>query len=202
MKLVLRMDAPDDGEEQPAGPSPDGEIPSRADEAARNLDWKSFEPVLERELLELYPDAARYDLAEISVSLMTADGIRRLNKDYRDCDEATDVLSFPMCEEDGRFVPDVDVPVLSLGDVVICPEETARLHPELPEKEAVCLMLAHSFLHLLAWDHDTDERRDAMWARQDELKARLMASCLSASGETARPCAAGGTKASCLSEAL
>jgi len=166
LKLVLRIEAPEDGEGQPDNPEPAS--------ALEESEWRALEPVLEEELLKLYPDAARYDLAEISVSLVTPEEIRFLNRDYRECDEATDVLSFPLCEEEGRFVPDPAVPVLSLGDVVICPEETARLHPDLPEKEGLCLMLAHSFLHLLAWDHDTEERQSAMWARQDALKARLM----------------------------
>ena len=160
MKLVLRIDAPDDGDAQSSG---------------QDVNWHAFEPILERELIELYPDAARYDSAEISVSLLTPDEIRRINREYRECDESTDVLSFPMCECDGQFVPDDVSPVLSLGDVLICPEETARLHPELSEKEALCLMLAHSFLHLMAWDHDTEEHESAMWARQDAIKTRLMA---------------------------
>ncbi|MCR4817763.1 MAG: rRNA maturation RNase YbeY [Fretibacterium sp.] len=197
MKLVLNVDASDEGE-------PQSPVPITS----------ALEPVLERELLELYPDAARCELAEVSVSLMTPEEIRRINREYRDCDEATDVLSFPMCEEEQtpsgeKFSLDLSMPVLPLGDVVICPEETARLHPELPPDEAMCLMLAHSFLHLLGWDHDTEERQKAMWARQDALKARLLAalaadekdkiSCLSAGGNTAHPCASAGTKTSCLS---
>ena len=171
MRFVLRIEAPEDGDAQPESPEP-------LAGAFKGLDWRVFEPVLERELLDLCPEAARYELAEASVTLLTPEEIRRLNRDYRECDEATDVLSFPLCEwepADGRLVPDFPTPVLSLGDIVICPEETARLHPELPEREAMCLMLAHSFLHLLGWDHDTEERQNVMWARQDALKARLMA---------------------------
>ena len=158
MKLVLNVDAPGDGD-------PQSPIPISI--------WAAFEPVL-AELLELAPGTARYEAVEVSVTLAGPEEIRHINREYRGCDEATDVLSFPMCEEDGRFVPDVMAPVLPLGDVVICPSETARLHPELPPDEALCLMLAHSFLHLLGWDHDTEERQEAMWARQDALKDRLL----------------------------
>ncbi|MCR5346851.1 MAG: rRNA maturation RNase YbeY [Fretibacterium sp.] len=183
MKLVLNVDASDGGEPQSPVPIPGG-----------------FEPVLERELLELYPDAARCELAEISVSLMTPDEIRRLNREYRDCDEATDVLSFPMCEEDGIFAPDPSSPVLPLGDVVICPEETLRLHPELPPDEAMCLMLAHSFLHLLGWDHDTEEHQEAMWARQDALCARLLA-VIESGGKSGTSCPSADAGVSCPPEA-
>ena len=191
MKLVLNVDASDEGE-------PQSPVPITS----------ALEPVLERELLELYPDAARCELVEVSISLMTPEEIRRINREYRDCDETTDVLSFPMYDGEGPFAPDISMPVLPLGDVVICPEETARLHPELTPDEAMCLMLAHSFLHLLGWDHDTEERQEAMWARQDALKARLMAvagtrtSCPSAVDRRAHPCAVAGTRTSCPSEAF
>ena len=157
MKLVLNAGASDEGE-------PQSPVPITS----------ALEPVLERELLELYPDAAHYESVEVSVTLASAEEIRRINREHRGCDEATDVLSFPMYDGEGPFAPDIPMPVLPLGDVVICPEETARLHPELPPDEAMCLMLAHSFLHLLGWDHDTEERQAAMWARQDALKDRLM----------------------------
>ena len=48
-----------------------------------------------------------------------------------------------------------------------------ELHVDGPE-DALCLVLAHGFLHLLAWDHDTEERESAMWARQDAVKQRLL----------------------------
>ena len=64
--------------------------------------------------------------------------------------------------------------LVPLGDILICPEEIERLHEGLSRDEALCLLLAHGFLHLLAWDHDTEEHEDAMWERQNHLKARLL----------------------------
>lgn len=161
MKLALRIDA-SEGEDSPC-PVP----------IAR---WGTFEPVLERELLELHPDAARYQAVELGISLMTPDEIREVNRDHRGLDEPTDVLSFPLWEEEGCFAPDPMLAgaVLPLGDILICPPETVRLHPALPSHEALCLVLAHGFLHLLAWDHDTEEHQKAMWAQQDALKVRLL----------------------------
>ena len=66
------------------------------------------------------------------------------------------------------------MPVLALGDIVICPEEVSRLHPELEKNEAIYLMLAHSFLHLIGYDHDTEEKQDLMWRLQDEIKEKIM----------------------------
>ena len=169
MKLVLRIDAPEDGE-------PQSPVPIAA--------WSAFEPILEAELLELFPDMSRWEQAEVSVSLLSPDEIREVNQDYRECGEATDVLSFPLWEEDGRFVPDPMLAdsVLPLGDVMICPPEARARSGEPSDEAALCLMLAQSFLHLLAWDHDTDERQSAMWARQEALRDRLLAA-LRASGE-------------------
>ena len=169
MRLVLRFDAMDDGE------PPSAQDSAQEANSPVPIPWHVFEPVLERELLELCPGLASCEEVELSLSVLPPEDIRELNREYRDRDEATDVLSFPLWEEEGRFTPDLSMgPALSLGDVVICPEEAARLHPDLSETGRLCLLLAHSFLHLLAWDHDTEERQTAMWARQDALKARLL----------------------------
>ena len=128
-----------------------------------------FTGILEHELEMLYPESKDYELAEISIIIMKPEEIRVLNHEYRDVDEATDVLSFPMDME-----AEENMPVLLLGDIVICPEEVSRLHPELESHEAMCLMIAHSFLHLLGYDHDTEEREREMWKKQDEIKRKLM----------------------------
>ena len=127
---------------------------------------------LESYLAELYPDSKLYETAEISLSFVSPEDIRALNRDYRDVDEATDVLSFPLLDEEPVDIP--ELPVLALGDIVICPEETARLHPELSLHEAICLMIAHSFLHLLGYDHDTEDAQAEMWALQDEITAKIL----------------------------
>ena len=160
LRLELHVDGPEDGESQ----SP---IPLSA--------WEAFGRVLEVELSSLYPEIVRYGTVELSVTLLGPDEMRSVNREYRDRDEATDVLSFPLWEADGRFLPDGTLTeLLPLGDILICPEEVARLHEGLPPEDALCLVLAHGFLHLLAWDHDTEERESAMWARQDAVKQRLL----------------------------
>lgn len=127
----------------------------------------NFTGILEHELESLYPASLNYELAEISIIIMKPEDIRILNHEYRDVDESTDVLSFPMEIEE-------NMPVLLLGDIVICPEEVSRLHPELESHEAMCLMIAHSFLHLIGYDHDTEEREREMWQIQDEIKCKLL----------------------------
>jgi probable rRNA maturation factor len=127
--------------------------------------------ILTEELLAIYPAAQNYEFAEISLSFVSPEEIRNLNREYRNVDESTDVLSFPLMEDEPAGIP--ELPVLALGDIVICPEETARLHPELAPNEAIYLMIAHSFLHLLGYDHDTEEKQAEMWALQDRIAGRL-----------------------------
>ena len=80
--------------------------------------------------------------------------IRQLNFQYRGKNTPTDVLSFP-AEEPGY-----------LGDVVIAPAVAARNDPEAPERE-LRLLVVHGVLHLLGYDHEEDDERAEMWARQE-----------------------------------
>ena len=146
------------------------DAPEGADDSDSTAIPKDTARVLGEELEVLYPSSKNYEAAEISLSFVDAENIRALNREYRNVDEATDVLSFSLLDD----VPE-GMPILSLGDIVICPEEVARLHPELGEKEAMCLMIAHSFLHLLGYDHDTEEKQAEMWALQDRIAERLSA---------------------------
>ena len=87
----------------------------------------------------------------VAVDFVDADRIRDLNREHRGKDAPTDVLSFPIDEEDEPIGP------RELGDVVICPEHTADL------REAVI----HGTLHLVGMDHETDDGE--MLALQREL---------------------------------
>ena len=121
----------------------------------------------------LMPQSENYNAVEIDITFTDADNIRDLNATYRNVDEATDVLSFPMID-DVSELEEFSAPVLILGDVVICEIEVLKMHSELNHDEAICLMLAHSFLHLLGYDHDTPENEQAMWKLQDEIKIKML----------------------------
>jgi probable rRNA maturation factor len=77
----------------------------------------------------------------LSVELVDEDRMRELNRDHRDRDEPTDVLSFPIDGTGPAAGP------RELGDVVICPEHTADL------TEAA----VHGVLHLCGYDHEADD---------------------------------------------
>jgi probable rRNA maturation factor len=91
----------------------------------------------------------------VAVAFVGAAEIQELNRDHRDRDRPTDVLSFPIDEDGPAAGP------RELGDVVICPEHTEDL------TEAV----VHGVLHLCGHDHETDGGE--MLALQDEIVAAL-----------------------------
>jgi probable rRNA maturation factor len=98
--------------------------------------------------------------AELSVSLVTAEEMAELHERYMGEAGPTDVLSFPLGEEEGEGGPRM------LGDVVICPEVAATQNADLDAE--LRLLLVHGILHLLGYDHDTEEGRTRMWERQEE----------------------------------
>ena len=117
-------------------------------------------PVGEAALAEL---AARCLLAEgrgrteLSVSFVTEDEMSELHARFMGEEGPTDVLSFPLDDDDdGTEV---------LGDVVVCPAFAARQADDLESE--LRLLLVHGILHLLGHDHEEEEERREMWARQE-----------------------------------
>lgn len=100
------------------------------------------------------------EASELSVSFVVDDEIEELHVRFMDEPGPTDVLSFPLDEED----QDEDG-VRVLGDVVIAPAVAARNNPDDPEAE-LRLLLVHGILHLLGYDHEEDAEKAEMWARQ------------------------------------
>ncbi len=103
--------------------------------------------------------------SELSVLLVTAGHMRRLNKRFAGDDHATDVLAFPMMEDDE------DDASLLLGDVVVCPEVAQSNSTEYGRSlgEEIDLLVVHGTLHLLGYDHQNDEERTTMDARTREI---------------------------------
>lgn len=113
--------------------------------------------------------------AELSVTFTDNDGIRRLNRKYRERDSATDVLSFPMYDFRSGDEP-ADESCAELGDVVLSLEradEQAKLYGHSFKRE-VAFLTVHSVLHLLGYDHElSDDEERLMFARQDEIMDKL-----------------------------
>ena len=117
--------------------------------------------------------------AEISFTFTDNEGIREINRDYRDIDRTTDVLSFPMLEFgddeiDAEF--ETENGLVVLGDIVISLERAAEQAKELNHslrRELACLV-AHSMLHLLGYDHvDDNEGESIMIEKQNKVLNEL-----------------------------
>lgn len=112
-----------------------------------------------------------HNRVQVSLTFTDNEGIKLLNRDYRDIDRETDVLSFPLLDFDG-VAPAANEPEVSLGDIVISLEKAQAQAEEFGhsfEREAAFLAV-HSTLHLLGYDHVTSEEDDAdMRRRQREI---------------------------------
>ena len=113
-----------------------------------------------------------FDRAEISVTFMNSEKIHKLNKEYRDKDKTTDVLSFPMYESKDDFP---EFGELQLGDVVINKEQAkvqAEEYGHTYKRELVYLFV-HSLLHLLGYDHEDKEEKKIMRKKEEEIMEEL-----------------------------
>ncbi len=142
-------------------------------ELEENREWNELiEKVLtECFITEHMEDAKLY----ISVTLTNPENIRKLNKEYRNIDKETDVLSFPMFEKN-------EIPSLksleyeeALGDIVISIErvkEQALEYGHSFERE-LSYMLVHGFYHLMGEDHIEEDDKVVMRAKEEKVLNKL-----------------------------
>ena len=127
------------------------------------LDFAAFERlaafVLEREDVP--------DVAELSIAIVDLEEMTALNLRYRQVTGPTDVLSFSC---DDPCVADSDEPI-TLGDVVIAPEIAEQQAAEYGHtvEEELNLLLVHGVLHLLGYDHESDDDAAVMQERERQL---------------------------------
>ena len=101
----------------------------------------------------------------MELTLCGDEEIHGVNKEFRGIDRPTDVLSFPMME---FSMPEVYV---SLGNIILSVETARRQAEEYGHslKRELCFLCAHSALHLLGYDHETEDEREEMEAKQREI---------------------------------
>lgn len=110
---------------------------------------------------------------EVSVLVTNDARIQELNRQYRRIDKPTDVLSFAL-EEDSSVVLPPGFPRM-LGDVIVSLETVSRQaqeHHGTPPKECAWA-LCHGVLHLLGYDHETDEQEARMRAQEQAVLTQL-----------------------------
>ncbi len=108
--------------------------------------------------------------AEVSVSFVSNNEIKNLNKIYRNKDSVTDVLSFPLTGDDGSVEVNPDTGAVQLGDVVISLEtavKQAQSYGHSLERE-IGFLTVHSMLHLLGYDHETSQLDQRIMREKEE----------------------------------
>lgn len=103
-----------------------------------------------------------YSGGEVSVAFINNNEIKKLNKKYRDKNEATDVLSFPIDEE-------------MLGDIIISAERAAEQSKDYGHslKRELAYLTVHGMLHLFGYDHHSPEEKDEMRQKEERVLTQL-----------------------------
>lgn len=147
-----------------------------------DFDWRKLaEEVLETALqTESFPFEA-----EVSLLLVTAEDIQEINREHRGIDAPTDVLSFPLISypspgefgevetDEDNFNPDTGEALL--GDIVLCIDkvkEQARNFGH-SEKREYAFLILHSILHLLGYDHITQQESELMEDKQNKILGQM-----------------------------
>ncbi len=115
--------------------------------------------ILKDAALNTLTTAANGKDVELSIVVEDDEHVRKLNRDYREIDETTDVLSFPLDEIDPESGKSY------LGDVIISYPQAAvqakkANHPITAELQ---LLVVHGVLHLLGYDHSIELEKKRMW---------------------------------------
>ena len=124
--------------------------------------------------------------AQVNVILTDNEGIRAINKEYRDIDRETDVLSFPnlefevpgfsMLDEtfDASMI-DPETEELILGDIMISVDKVKEQAENYGHslKREFAFLVAHSMLHLSGYDHMTPEEAEVMEKKQEAVLQKL-----------------------------
>ncbi len=114
---------------------------------------------------------------EISVTMVDNKEIHRINKEFRNIDAPTDVLSFPLLEfENGVLIEqtakeniNIDTNEIVMGDIIISIERAKEQAEEYGHslKREIAFLTAHSMYHLMGYDHMVEEEEKIMNAKQE-----------------------------------
>ena len=109
---------------------------------------------------------------EISLSFVTNEEIHQINRQFRNVDAPTDVLSFPQLTfEEGEEADVNENGEIVLGDIIISVERAKEQAEEYGHglKREIAFLTVHSMLHLLGYDHMEKDEEEDMFRRQKEI---------------------------------
>lgn len=145
-----------------------------------NIDFLDETNVVKEEHIELVEKLLQHaakveqieEGSEVSITFVTNEAIHEINREYRDKDQPTDVISFALEEMGegeiqiiGEGIPRV------LGDIIISTDRTREQAEEYGHsfERELGFLAVHGFLHLLGYDHMTEEDEKEMFGKQDEI---------------------------------
>ncbi len=143
-----------------------------ANDTNEDLDLDLIRKKAEKTITEVLRVENISENAEVSLSIVDRQTIHKLNKDYRNVDRETDVLSFPLDEEG---FDNEGNPLILLGDIVICldvAEGQAADFGHSIERE-IMYLICHSTLHLLGYDHIEEDDKKVMRSKEKEVMKNL-----------------------------
>ena len=135
-------------------------------------------------IIKVCENLLKEDFKDVSVSInfVSDEEIQRLNREFRNIDKVTDVLSFPNLNKTSneklkkfRKLADFDTNLLFLGDIVISKNVAKKQAREYEHslKREVCFLALHGFLHLLGFDHIKEEDEKIMIKLQNKILSEV-----------------------------
>lgn len=143
----------------------------------------SLKAYIKRAFNEAKKEYAKEYSTQVSVSFVDEDAIRRYNKENRNTDSVTDVLSFPLLDCKEGIINDTEITsgefdedgYLMLGDVVICVNVAKKQALEYGhgEDREIVYLFVHSVMHLFGFDHMEDGEKRNMRAAEEKIMNRI-----------------------------
>ena len=141
---------------------------------------KEYEEVIKKVIEQCYKEEnLENSKLFITITLTNPENIQKINKEYRNIDKPTDVLSFPNLNFVDKKIDtktlseelDQDTGLVSLGDIVICKEIAKRQAKEYGHsyKREICFLALHGLLHLIGYDHEIKEQEEEMMAKAESI---------------------------------
>lgn len=128
----------------------------------------NLKKTIESVIIESLKVEGYYTDVEVSISFVDNIEIKELNKEYRNIDEITDVLSFPMDD-------DLLVSIQLLGDIIISTEKAIEQASEFGHSinRELSYLIAHSMFHLMGYDHIDKKEKNIMRLKEKQVMKNL-----------------------------
>lgn len=148
--------------------------------------WCSYKKLAKKVALQVLEIMGQPDHLEVAIEFVGEDEIQRLNREIRNVDKVTDVLSFPATElKAGEILDKSSEEVLFLmtddayvhfGDMALCFKQCKRQAKEygVSVKSEIKKLVIHSMLHLMGYDHIKDSDYEVMNQKEKELAEKIV----------------------------